>query len=127
MTYRWIDGLNATPDEMDQIDTIVSARGWMTFNWPLTRVRVAEEDGRIVAFHAAQLCPHAEPLFVDPAYRGSGVAEQLADDMMAFMVEVNARGWFVIADNPSAAKLCEAHGMRLLDKPVYIMVTEART
>lgn len=126
MTYRWIDGPNATTDEVDQIDAVVSARGWMPFNWPLTRVRVAEEDGRIIAFLPVQLCPHTEPLFVDPKHRGTGIAEQLVDDMVEFMVAVNARGWFVVADNPSAAKLCESHGMRLLDKPVYIMVTGAK-
>ena len=27
MTYRWIDGPNATTDEVDQIDAIVTARG----------------------------------------------------------------------------------------------------
>jgi hypothetical protein len=117
---RWIDGVTVTDEEWDRIEAILAARGWASLNRELSRIRVAEEDGQLVAFFVLQLYPHAEPMFIIPSKRGTGLAEELADDMLAYLVEVKARGWMVIASNPAIEKLAEERGMVRLEFPVYM-------
>lgn len=123
MNYRWIDGPFATQEDRDKIDDILAARGWMAFNWDMTRVRVVEDDqGKLLGFGALQMMPHAEPLYVAPEARATGVAEALADDMLQFLTDMHARGWVVVADSPHAQKLCEERGMVKMNSPVYVMI-----
>lgn len=121
VTYRWLDGPSATDAEWDRVELILATRGWMSLNRMTSRIRLAEDpaSGAILGFHVFQLIPSAGPLWVAPAARGSGIAAQLADDMLTFFAECDARGWIVVATNPSAAQLCEARGMRKVKSPVY--------
>jgi Acetyltransferase (GNAT) domain len=122
-TYRWIDGPFATPEDRERIDMIVAARGWMSFNWDMTRVRVVEDEaGKLLGFYALQMVPHAEPIFLAPATRGTGLADELADDMLEFLTDVHARGWMIVADSPHVGHMCEERGMKKLGSPVYVMV-----
>lgn len=121
VTYRWVDGPDATDQDWDRIDRILEARGWASLNRPTTRILIAEDDkGELAGLIVLQLFPHAEPLWVRPSMRGSGIAETLADKMMDFLREIKVRGFIVMADNPLAAKLCEEHGMVKVESPVYI-------
>jgi hypothetical protein len=122
MRFRWIDGATASDADWDRIEGILATRGWMSLNRPTTRIRVAEDDdGTLVGFYVLQMVPHAEPLWVAPSERSSGLADALADDMLRFLVDVRARGWMIVADNPVAARMCEARGMRKIKAPVYAM------
>lgn len=118
--YRWIDGPTATAEEWDRVEGVLAVRGWMSLNRPTSRILVAEREGELLGFMVMQLVPHTEPLWVRPSERGSGIAESLADQMVEFMFSVQSRGWMVVADNPMAAKLCEARGMMKVDAPVYV-------
>jgi len=120
MNYRWINGWEATDAEWNQIDNIIYSRGWMTLNKNTSRIRVAEEEGRIIGFFCLQQIPHTEPMYVARKYWGQGVAEKLADDMMEFLKEINARGWVLIAENPTVEKLCLERKMVKVNYPVYI-------
>ncbi len=121
--FRWVKGWEATDDEWNRVESIVEARGWMTLNKNTTRILLAETAvGVLAGFLVLQAVPHAEPMFVAPSFRGSGVAEELSERMQAFMAEVKIRGWMVVAETPFAEKLCEAGGMTRVDKPVYVKV-----
>lgn len=117
--YRWLDGPMASQEDWDRIELLLSTRGWMSLNRLTSRILIAEREGQLVGFHVFQLVPSAGPLWVKPSDRGSGVAEHLADEMLAFFAETCARGWMVVATNPSSAKLCETRGMHLIKSPVY--------
>src|SRR5260370_24870517 len=95
ITYRWLDGVTATPEEWDRIDDYLAKKGWMSLNKELSRVRIAEKDGVIIGFSALQMTPYCGPLFVEKSPRGTGVAEQLADDTIQFLVDLNARACIV--------------------------------
>jgi len=120
--YRWVDGRTASQEDWDKIENILAARGWLSLNRPTTRILVAEDaSGELLGFICLQMVPHTEPLFVRPSQRGTGLAEELADRMLDFMMEIQARGWMVVADNPVAEKLCESRGMVKIESPVYVM------
>jgi len=122
ITFRWIDGPSAKPEDIEKIEDVLSARGWMSLNPSTSRILVAERAGELKGFIVLQLIPHTEPLWVAPSMRSSGIAETLADKMAEFMAEVHARGYMVVAEHPSAAKLCEERGMKRVDAPVYVKV-----
>jgi hypothetical protein len=122
VTYRWIDGPTATQEEWDLLDKLLASRGWMSLNRNTSRVLLAEQDGKVVGFHAFQLIPYCGPLYVERKLRGLGLAEILVDKMQDFLTEVHARGYIAVIESPHAEKLCKAHGMEKLPHPVYVMV-----
>lgn len=118
--YRWIDGPTATDAEWSRIDEILATRGWSSLNRQTSRIRVAENAaGDLLGFVVLQLFPHAEPLWVRPSARGTGVAEQLADDIVGWLMEVGVRGFEVTADTEHAVRLAEKQGMKRVTIPVY--------
>lgn len=120
INYRWVDGPLATDAEWNRIESVMATRGWMALNRMTSRIRVAEDDnGDLAGFHVFQLVPSAGPLWVRPSARGARIAEKLADDMVEFFAESNARGWIVMATSPISAQLCEARGMRKIQSPIY--------
>jgi hypothetical protein len=118
--FRWIDGPTATDEEWDRIGAILSARGWMALNRFTSRVLVAEDASGIRGLIVAQLVPHVGPLWARPSERGTGLAEDMATKMFDYLVEAQARGWVVIADSPHVPPICESHGMRKVESPVYV-------
>lgn len=123
LRYRWIDGPTCDDMDWDRIEAILLARGWMSLNRPTSRILVAEtEDGKLASFLVLQMIPHTEPLWVAPEFRASGLAEQMVDAMIKFLNQVQIRGYLATAESPFAAKLCEEHGMKKLEHPVYIKV-----
>jgi hypothetical protein len=124
ITTRWVDGPTCSERDWDAIDQKLAARGWMALNRKTSRILVAERDGRIVALYCLQLVPHVEPLLVDRSEFGTGLAEELADTMQAFLVESHTRGFMAVCEHPVAAKMCEARGMVKVTYPVYVTVPE---
>jgi hypothetical protein len=121
VTYRWIDGPTASDADWEKIESVLASRGWMSLNRNGTRILVAERDGTM-AFHVFQFVPFCGPLFVPPSMRGTDIAMELANRMVEFLAEINARGWLVVADSPHAAKLCEENHMTKVESSVYVMV-----
>jgi hypothetical protein len=116
LTYKWLTGQEA----IDAVDHILWEKGWTALNANTSRVRAAfNEHDRCVGFTCLQLFPHVGPQWVADDYRGTGISEQLADDMWDFLKEVECRGFLVIADSPHSEKLCKSKGMVLVTAPVY--------
>jgi predicted N-acetyltransferase YhbS len=109
------------------IEEALVARGWMSLNKELSRVLIAEDGGKMIGFHVFQMVPYAGPLYVARSHRGTGLAEDLADEMMEFLVKRQARGWIATAESPYAAKLMEERGMERLPSPVYVMMNPGGT
>jgi predicted N-acetyltransferase YhbS len=123
ITKRWIDGPFASSEDWDRLDQVLVAKGQMALNRSTSRVLVAEDDkGKMVAFCAFQLIPFAGPLHVNREWRGTGLAEELNDEMVEFMVNAHVRGWIVIADSKFVADYCEKIDMTKVQSPVYVKV-----
>lgn len=119
ITKRWLHGLDATEDEWNQIDLILQAQGWSSLNRQTTLMELAEDEQGIVGMIILQLHPLVGPEYVRPSARGTGLAAELADDMVVKMQEMDARGWLVVADSAHAAKLCRERGMIQVMEPVF--------
>jgi GNAT superfamily N-acetyltransferase len=117
-TFKWLDG-----DELDQLEPILAEKGWPSLNHNTSRaLAVYDKTDGLVAWYVFQLFPHCEPMYVEPEWRGSGVAEELVDVMHKFLSSVKCRGVMIVADNPAVARMAEAHGMKKIESPVYLMV-----
>jgi hypothetical protein len=93
----------------------------MSLARPTSRILVAEDEyGLLLGFSCLQLVPHLEPLFVIPSMRGSGLAEELADKMVEFVLDMKVRGFMVVAESPHAVKLCEDRGFKKVECPVFV-------
>jgi Acetyltransferase (GNAT) domain len=123
ITKRWIDGPDATDEEWRRIEQIVEAKGWMALPKGQSRLIVAEDmNGKLVAFNTFQGVPFCGPLFVNREWRGTGLAEELNDDMIEWLTTAKARGWIVIAESKFVVDYCEKIGMTKVPYPVYIKV-----
>ncbi len=120
VTFKWLNGQECC----EWLNEVMARKGWAELNPQTARALVAYKDERIVGFIVIQLFPHAEPLYVDPEFRGTGLADELADRMYEFLKEVRTRGYMVVAESPFAEKLCEARGMKRVNYPVYLAVQE---
>jgi hypothetical protein len=120
VTYRWIDGITCPDDLWKQIDEVLAKRNWMAMSRDYTRLLLAEQNGE-TAFCAYQGLPYCGPLFVPKSMRGSGVAQELANGMVNWLLEIGARGWIAVAESPYAEKFCQEHGMVRVNYPVYVM------
>jgi hypothetical protein len=120
VTFRWVSGLNASEEEWNRLDAMLAEHGWASLNRATSRVLVAESNGEM-AFIAFQMVPYVGPLYVPRSMRGDGVAVELADKMMTFLIENDTRGWMAVAESPHTAKLCENRGMQRVPAPVYVL------
>lgn len=120
VTYRWVDGRTATKQEWDGVDKILESRGWMSLNRETTRILIAEDEKELAGFNCLQLIPHLGPMYVARKYRGTPVANMLADKMSNFMYDNEARGFLVIAEHPIVAKMCEERGLIRVSFPVFV-------
>jgi len=117
-TYRWLE--SPTQEEWLAIDSLLEKYNWMSLAPDFSKVLVAEVNGKIVGISCVQAMPFVGPLLVLPRWRGTGIAEKLADDTIESLRSMNARGWLVVADSPHVPKLCRKHGMRQIDSPVFV-------
>lgn len=85
----------------------------------LASVIVAYAGTEMAGYVFCQLVPHAEPMEVQPKFRGTGLAEELSKRVTDFMVEANMPSYLVVAQNEFSAQMCEARGMREVPGRVY--------
>jgi hypothetical protein len=95
ISYRWLE--SPTQEEWLAIDSLLEKHHWMSLSPDFSKVLVAEADGEIVGISCIQAIPFVGPLLVLPKWRGTGVAERLADDTIGSLRQINARGWLVLA------------------------------
>ena len=77
-------------------------------------------DGTIIGFAFAQLMPHAEPIYVDPNWRGIGIAEELARRVVEKIESTGAQRFVAVAQGTFAEELCKKMGMRAVLGVVYV-------
>lgn len=110
---KWLDGA-----DLNQLAPQIQELGWIPLNPQMARAVVAFSGDTIVGFCPFNCVPHID-LWVDKAYRGSGLAQELTEAMVQFLFAVNAPGAYVVADNPHTEALCRKYGMKKIDAPVY--------
>lgn len=121
VTYEWVDGPFCEDQQWAQVDALLATRGWNSLNRATTRILLAKnEEGKVLGFNVFQLYPFQGPLYVVPSARGTGVAQELVDQMVLFMASIGIRGYIAVAQSPHSVKMCEQMGMTKITDPIYI-------
>jgi GNAT superfamily N-acetyltransferase len=100
-------------------------------NWPapdpdMAKVIVAQaglgKDGVILGFSVVQFVTHAEPLWVHPSMRGTGVAEELVRQTVHYIEDDCKIKRYVVSAKPGsmAARIAVNNGMRPLGCEVFV-------
>lgn len=120
VTLKWLEG-----DDLDQLEPIMRQRGWMALNKQTSRALAAFDDtGKLIGFSVLQLVPHTEPLYVDKEWRGSHLAEELSDQMVAFLGSIDARGFVFMSGNPFTEKIAARYNMKKIDTSLLVKINE---
>ena len=93
----------------------------MTIAYPhLAEPIVAKFHDEIIGFAFAQLLPHCEPIWVNPNWRGMGLAEELARRVVEKIELTGAKRFMCVAQNQFAERLCEEMGMKRVVGVLYV-------
>lgn len=74
----------------------------------------------MVGFQVAMAVVHLEPIWVDPAYRGSGVAARLFKTAASLLDHFRTSVAFVFADRSKIAEYLERLGLTKLPYSTYL-------
>jgi len=73
---------------------------------------VAKEDDKVVAFWFLQMCAHAEPVGIDPAYTGSVSLHKLQNTLFDGFKEVSGMQYYITVPDPRLGDILEANGFK---------------
>lgn len=117
LKLQWLDW-----NRLQALDPVLQSRGQAALNQYTSRAIGMYDGEGLVGFVVLQLYPFLGPLWVDPTYRGQGVPDKLADEIIGWLEKMDTRGYLAIADSPFTVKLCERVGMKRVESPVFINV-----
>lgn len=78
--------------------------------------------GQVVGIMVLQLVGHAEPIIIDPAYRGEGIWRPMAEMMDGYAEFVCIPGLYTQPTNPAARAICEKMGFEERDHPLWCKI-----
>lgn len=117
-------------DELRLLHPIFERLGWPLPDPSFAKAVVAEagkgQDKLILGFQVVQFIPHAEPLWVNSAARGIGVAEGLVEATMHYLEQdCKIKRYLCTAEQGSfAARLAESNGMVAFPGTLYVKQVE---
>lgn len=104
-------------DELRLLHPIFERLGWPLPDPNFAKAIVAEagngDDKLVLGFQVVQFIPHAEPLWINPHVRGTGIAEGLVEETMHYVENDCKIKRYLCTAKPGsfAARLAEKYGM----------------
>lgn len=124
--YRVVQG-----EEILMMKPLFDKLGWPVPDPDMAKVIVAQaglgKDGVILGFGVVQFVTHAEPIWVHPSTRGTGVAEGIMENVVSYIErDCHIKRYVVAAkDGSFGARLAESNGMRpMIGYSVYVKTLE---
>jgi predicted N-acetyltransferase YhbS len=99
------------PHESGRLMPLLKEQGWGVPYPSQAAAIVGEYQGQIVAFVVLQMLPMVGPLWVEPAWRGSGLAEGITRELVKHMLANGTGACIAIANNEHTEHLCRVLGM----------------
>lgn len=116
--------------EMEYMEPVFARLGWTLPDPAYGKVVVAEAGGMILGFAVVQFMLHAEPQWVNPLIRGTGVAEGIAKAVQTYIEEDCKVTRYIVTAKPGSfgARLAEGIGMTILPQmAVFVKDTRDQT
>jgi GNAT superfamily N-acetyltransferase len=113
-------------EEMQRLAPLFFKLSWDMPDPDKSKILVCEagegDDALILGFAVIQFVAHAEPFWVHPDMRGSGIAEDLMGHIVHYVENDCKLGKYIAIAKPGSfgARLCEANGMTPFPGQVYV-------
>ena len=107
-------------DEYEKLKPLLIESKWVLPYPDMSAVVVGEYQDKIVCFTVTQLVPHAEPHWIDPEWRGSGLSELMINEAVRMMENSGLHSWVVVAPTEDAARLCRKQGMKEIPGTIFV-------
>jgi len=122
-TEQQVAYLSVTGEDLAKIlPAIKEVLGWDIPYPKMSSAEIAIADGRIIGVSIVHLQPTIGPMWVAPNYRGTGVAEHIADRTKATADGAGFKQCVVQTQSEYVKKLCKDRGM--VEKGEYtVLVT----
>lgn len=91
-------------------------------NWSKVVAAVDKASGQVVGIMCLQLVAHAEPIIIDPAYRGRGLWREMADMMDGYAGTVGLPGLYTQPTSEVSAILASRMGFTEMAYPLYLKI-----
>jgi len=119
ITVRFLD-----PSEYPLIDRFFDEEGVPRLDPAWSKVVAAFDTsiGQVVGIMVLQLVAHAEPIIIDPAYRGEGIWRPMAEMMDGYAEFVCIPGLYTQPTNPAAHAICEKMGFEEREYPLFCKI-----
>lgn len=114
-------------EEMAYMEPVFARLGWTLPDPAYGKVVVAEAGGMILGFAVVQFMLHAEPQWVNPLIRGTGVAEGIAKAVQTYIEKDCKVTRYLVTAKPGSfgARLAEGIGMTALPQ-MAVFVKDTR-
>lgn len=109
-------------DLVKLIPTIKEQLGWDVPYPKMTSAEICIVDGKIIGLSLVSLQPSMGPLWVAPNYRGTGVAEHLADRSIQTAQQAGMKQYVVQTKSDTVRKICRERGF--VDKGEYTVLVK---
>lgn len=120
-TYKWLD-----PEDYNQIAPFFNAENCPVPDPNFSRVLAAfAPSGELAGFIVLQLVAHAEPIYVAPEHRQSGLGTILTQAMDGYAATVGVAGLYTQPTNTAASRLCEKVGFTEAEYPLWVKVYDS--
>ncbi len=114
MTIREIE-----PQEWERLAPVYEVNGDRLPPTASSRVFIAECEGKIVGMCGLNVIAHVGPLWVDPEYRGRGIAELVVSKADDAVLDCGGIGYFMFPSTPESVKVVEKLGLSKRAWSVY--------
>jgi GNAT superfamily N-acetyltransferase len=97
-------------EALEAIRPFLVSRNWRIPAVGMLAAKVAFEEDKVVGFAVYQLVPHVEPIMVLPSHRGTGLASELAKEIVGFARSVGG-GLMCLSTTSVVDKLATENGL----------------
>jgi hypothetical protein len=77
----------------------------------LSAIYAAFDGGRVVGFHVLQYVPHAEPMWINPDYRGQVNWREFQRGIESLFSASEGGSYYIFPSDERVAKMCKRGGM----------------
>lgn len=115
--YRFLQ-----PDEFHLIDHYFDQENVARLDpeWSKVAAAIDLDTNQIIGIMCLQMVPHLEPIIVDPAYRGRGLWEPMAQLMDGYCNVLQIPGAYTQPTHAKAEAMATAMGFERRNHPLYV-------
>jgi hypothetical protein len=112
--YRFL-----APEEYEGLRPVFEENGGDLPSPQLSAIFAAFSEDKVVGFHVLQYVPHAEPMWVDPEFRGQVNWREFQRGIESLFDKEEGGSYYIFPSDERVAKMCKRGGMTQVELPAW--------